>query len=402
MKHHVTIVGAGPAGLSFARSLANTGLQVVMIEKRPRTELSTPAFDGRDIAFTHRSVKILKELGVWSRIDADAIGPIRQARVLDGTSQYFLNFDRGNESVEPLGYIISNHLIRKALYEEVETAADVDIIADVAVTSVTTNSNSAFAVLSNGETIESSLIVAADARFSETRRMMGIPTSIRDFGRVAIVCRMEHDKPHNDIAFECFHYGRTLAVLPLSGNQSSIVVTVPTDVANTVLDMTEEQFNADVQIRFENRLGKMKLVSKLHSYPLVAVHADKFVATRFALIGDAAVGMHPVTAHGFNLGLSGQDILAREIKYALSLGKDIGDSSLLSNYQSKHMRTTRPLYVGTNEIVHLFTDDRLPIKILRQVALRVVNNLAPIKSIIKNRLTEAESAHTMLPRLLKQ
>ncbi len=402
MKHHVTIVGAGPAGLSFARSLANTGLQVVMIEKRPRTELSTPAFDGRDIALTHRSVKILKELGVWSRIDADAIGPIRQARVLDGTSQYFLNFDRGNESVEPLGYIISNHLIRKALYEEVETAVDVDIIADVAVTSVATNSNSAFAVLSNGETIESSLIVAADARFSETRRMMGIPTSIRDFGRVAIVCRMEHDKPHNDIAFECFHYGRTLAVLPLSGNQSSIVVTAPTDVANTVLDMTEERFNADVQIRFENRLGKMKLVSKLHSYPLVAVHADKFVATRFALIGDAAVGMHPVTAHGFNLGLSGQDILAREIKYALSLGKDIGDSSLLSNYQSKHMRTTRPLYVGTNEIVHLFTDDRLPIKILRQVALRVINNLGPIKSIIKNRLTEAESAHTMLPRLLKQ
>ena len=402
MKDHVTIVGAGPAGLSFARSLGNTGLQVVMIEKRPRTELSTPAFDGRDIALTHRSVKILKELGVWSRIDADAIGPIRQARVLDGTSQYFLNFDRGNESVEPLGYIISNHLIRKALYEEVETAVDVDIIADVAVTSVATNSNSAFAVLSNGETIESSLIVAADARFSETRRMMGIPTSIRDFGRVAIVCRMEHDKPHNDIAFECFHYGRTLAVLPLSGNQSSIVVTAPTNVANTVLGMTEEQFNADVQIRFENRLGKMKLVSKLHSYPLVAVHADKFVATRFALIGDAAVGMHPVTAHGFNLGLSGQDILAREIKYALSLGKDIGDSSLLSNYQSKHMRTTRPLYVGTNEIVHLFTDDRLPIKILRQVALRVINNLGPIKSIIKNRLTEAESAHTMLPRLLKQ
>lgn len=399
MKHDVTIVGAGPAGLSFARSLADTGLQVLMIEKRSSTELSAPAFDGRDIALTHRSVKILKELGIWSRIDADAIGPIRQARVLDGTSPYCLNFDRGNEFVEPLGYIISNHLIRKAFYEEVETAANVDMITDVAVTSVATNSNNALAVLSNGETIESHLIVAADARFSETRRMMGIPTSMRDFGRVAIVCRMEHDKPHNDIAFECFHYGRTLAVLPLSGNQSSVVITAPTDVANTVLGMTEEQFNADVQTRFENRLGTMKLVSKLHSYPLIAVHADKFVTTRFALIGDAAVGMHPVTAHGFNLGLSGQDILAKEIKYALSNGKDIGGASLLANYQSKHMRTTRPLYVGTNEIVRLFTDDRLPTKILRQVALRVINNLEPVKSIIKNRLTEAESAHAM-PRKL--
>lgn len=399
MKHHVTIVGAGPAGLGFARSLANTGLQVVVIEKQPKTELSAPAFDGRDIALTHRSVKILKKLGAWSRIDADAICPIRQAKVFDGTSHYFLNFDRGNESVEPLGYIISNHLIRKALYEEVETVAGVEIITDATVTSVTTDSGKAIAVLSNGETGESSLIVAADSRFSETRRMMGISAAMHDFGRVAIVCRMEHDKPHNDIAFECFHYGRTLAVLPLSGNESSIVITAPTDVANIILDMPEEQFNADVQTRFEYRLGKMKLVSKLHSYPLVAVHADKFVATRFALIGDAAVGMHPVTAHGFNLGLSGQEILAKEIKYALSHGQDIGGSSLLSKYQSKHMRTSRPLYVGTNEIVNFFTDDRIPVKILRHLALRVVNNLEPIKSIIKNKLTETDSDHSMLPRL---
>jgi 2-polyprenyl-6-methoxyphenol hydroxylase-like FAD-dependent oxidoreductase len=143
----------------------------------------------------------------------------------------------------------------------------------------------------------------------------------------------------------------------------------------------------------------MKLVSKLYSYPLVAVHADKFVATRFALIGDAAVGMHPVTAHGFNLGLSGQKILAKEIKYALSHEQDIGGSNLLGKYQSKHMRTSRPLYVGTNEIVNFFTDDRIPVKILRHLALRVVNNLEPIKSIIKNKLTEADSDHPMLPKL---
>jgi ubiquinone biosynthesis UbiH/UbiF/VisC/COQ6 family hydroxylase len=388
MKYDITIIGAGPAGLSFARSLASTDLRVVMVEKLPKAALSNPPFDGRDIALTHKSVKILRALGAWSRIRTDAIYPIREARVLDGTSPYFLSFDSKKDSVEALGYIVSNHLIRKALYEEVEAVANVDIFSDLAVTSVVTNTDNAFVILSNGESIESPLIVAADSRFSETRRMMGIPAAMQDFGRSAIVCRMEHEKSHNGIAFECFHYGRTLAVLPLSGKQSSIVITAPTDVAEAVSKMSKEQLTADIQLRFENRLGKMKLVSELHLYPLVAVHADKFVETRFALLGDAAVGMHPVTAHGFNLGLSGQDILAKEIKYAVSQRRDIGSSKLLDNYESKHMRTTKPLYLGTNKIVSLFTNDALPIKALRKIALRLTNNFAPVKWLIKTMLTE--------------
>ena len=370
-----------------------------MIEKLPRTALSGPAFDGRDIALTHKSVKTLKALGVWSRIHTDTIYPIREARVLDGASPYFLSFDSKKDSVQALGYIVSNHIIRKALYEEVDTVANVEIITDAAVTSVATNSNTAFVVLSDGEIIESSLIVAADSRFSKMRRMMGISAAMQDFGRVAIVCRMVHEKPHNHCAFECFHYGRTLAVLPLSENQSSIIVTAPTDVADAVLDMSEEQFAADVQLRFENRLGKMALVSKLHPYPLVAVHADNFAATRFALIGDAAVGMHPVTAHGFNLGLSGQDIRAQESEHVASQGLDVGGPTLLKNYQSKHMRATRPLYLGTNKIVSLFTNDALPTKVLRKAVLRITNNFPPMKWVIKNMLTETESSPSMLPPL---
>jgi ubiquinone biosynthesis UbiH/UbiF/VisC/COQ6 family hydroxylase len=392
MKYDLTIIGAGPAGLSFARSLANTGHNVALVERLSNAALGNPAFDGRDIALTHKSVKLLRELDVWSRIDTDAIHPICEARVLDGASPYFLSFDSKNDSVEALGYIVSNHLIRKALYDEVKTVANVEIIDEVAVVSVTTNTDGASVTLSNGEILESSLIVAADSRFSETRRMMGISASMRDFGRTAIVCRMEHEERHNQIAFECFHYGRTLAVLPLAENQSSIVVTAPADLAKTLLDMPEKQFSSDIQERFENRLGNMRLVSELHSYPLVAVYADRFVATRFALIGDAAVGMHPVTAHGFNLGLSSQDTLANEIEHAVARGSDIGDSSLLNSYQSKHRRIAKPLYVGTNEIVNFFTNDTLPIKVARTIALRVTNHLPPIKWAIKNLLTETENS----------
>jgi ubiquinone biosynthesis UbiH/UbiF/VisC/COQ6 family hydroxylase len=387
MKYDVIIIGGGPAGLSFASSLANTDLNVVIIEKLARDALADPPIDGRDIALTHLSIKILKELGAWSRIPSDSISSIKEARILDGVSPYFLHFDHRKVCHDALGSLIPNHLIRKALYEEVETIPSVQLITDVAVTSVNTNSEGASVLLSNSETIEASLIVAADSRFSENRRKVGISATMRDFGQVVIVCRMEHEKPHNNIAYECFHYGQTLAVLPLTGNQSSIVITAPTYRSNEIMNMSEDQFSDDISHRFKYLFGKMKLVGERYPYPLIAVHADKFATTRFALIGDAAVGMHPVTAHGFNLGLRGQDTLAKEIKTALIRGYDIGNPMVLNNYQSKHQRVTKPLYLATNGIVRLYTNDGIPAKIMRKMILRLGNNVWPIKRAIMNQLT---------------
>jgi len=393
----ITIIGAGPAGLSFARCLSKTGLQVAIIEKQSEEQLAAPEFDGRDIALTHQSVSILKELGIWSRFAPDDKAPIKEARVLDGTSPYALSFDSHNENVDVLGYLVSNHDIRKALFDEVQTLENVEIHAGLAVTSVATDNNKASIVLSDGQTMQSKLIVAADSRFSETRRMLGIAASMHDFGRVCIVCRVENEKPHDEIAFECFQYGRTLAILPLSGNRSSVVITAPASQRNEIMDMDEDLFNLDLQQRFGDRLGGMKLISERFAYPLVGVHAKRFFATRFALIGDAAVGMHPVTAHGFNLGLSGAQILANEITSANSRGADIGASPALERYETRHMQSTRPMYHGTNEIVKLFTDDRLAPKVVRQVALRLVNNFPPIKRAIQSKLTAANRKGSLLP-----
>lgn len=390
MKHQVVIIGAGPAGLAFARSLAGTDLDVLIVERLKRAELADPPIDGRDIALTHLSIRILKEFGAWSRIPPESISAIKEARVLDGTSPYFLHFDHSKVGDDALGYIISNHLIRKALFEEVQTLPNVQLVTELAVTSVNTSSTNASVLLSNGETVETELVVAADSRFSETRRKAGISSVIRDFGRVVIVCRMEHEKDHGNVAYECFHYGRTLAVLPLAQNQSSIVITVPTDKSDAILTMSEGQFNDDIQYRFGDRLGKMRLLGDRYPYPLVAMHADRFVASHLALIGDAAVAMHPVTAHGFNLGLRGQETLAKEIKAALMRGTDIGDPVMLKNYDAKHRRITRPMYLATNGLVRLYTNDIFPARLVRKAALRLSNNVWPLKRRIMNQLTEIE------------
>ncbi|MCP4001237.1 MAG: 5-demethoxyubiquinol-8 5-hydroxylase UbiM [Gammaproteobacteria bacterium] len=388
MNYDIIIIGAGPAGLSFARSLKDSKLKLLVIEKAPAKAIQKPAPDGREIALTHLSEKLLKELDVWERISPESISPIKSAKVMDGNSPYSLGFDTDNKSGDALGYLVPNYRIRQALYNAVEGQDNLEFMTDISVNSLSTDNQGGVVHLSNGESRQAKLIVAADSRFSATRREMGIGASMKDFGKTAIVCRMEHQQPHEQTAFECFHYGRTLAVLPMAGKLSSIVITVDNELADDIVNMDEAEFDRDIEQRFGHRLGDMKLIGERYAYPLVAVHADHFVANRFAVIGDAAVGMHPVTAHGFNLGLRGQATLASLIKNARIHGKDIGSKKVLAPYENRHMRITKPMYWGTNGIVGLFTDDRRPAKALRSLVLRVANNFPPIKHIIKNSLTE--------------
>jgi ubiquinone biosynthesis UbiH/UbiF/VisC/COQ6 family hydroxylase len=399
MKYYdVIIIGAGPAGLSFARSLKDSHLNVLVIEKTPLENIAEPEPDGREIALTHLSLKLMSAQNTWQRLPEESVSLIKAARVFNGDSSYPLAFDNKKDSLEALGYLVPNYQIRKAIYDEVVTQDNVEIIAGVGVSDINTNSETAIVTLENGDSYESAIAVASDSRFSETRRRMGIPAQMKDFSRTAIVCRMEHEQPHNSTAYECFFYGRTMAILPMNGNVSSVVITISSTVANTLMAMSEEEFNQDVQSHFHSRFGKMTLLDKRHAYPLVAVHASRFYANRFAVIGDAAVGMHPVTAHGFNLGLQGQDILAKEINNALARGKDIGSSEVLKRYNFKHQQATRPLYHGTNGIVGLFTSESMPAKLARKATLKIANNFFPLKNLITNKLTEvSESKKLPLP-----
>lgn len=387
----IIIIGAGPAGLSFARNLAGTNLQIMMLERMPEKILKNPPEDGRDIALTHSSEKIMQDLGMWAHIPDDQIGTIKDAKVVNGRSPFALHFESQQTDQDYLGHIVPNHLIRQAAYNVVKDLPNVTIMTDTEVTGVETNTNVGKVTLKDGTELSAALVIAADSRFSDARRKMGISAAMTDFGRVVIVCEMNHTLPHEHTATECFHYDQTLAILPMYGNKSSVVVTLPTDKADAVMAMSPEEFAADIQARFGDRLGDMTLASKRTPYPLVGVYANQFVRTRFALLGDAAVGMHPVTAHGFNLGLTGGTILANEIRKAIEIGMDFGTATVLKRYESKHRRIARPLYLGTNALVRLYTDTRPPARFLRGAALRVATLLPPVRQRIMKQLTEIET-----------
>lgn len=397
MQFDIVVVGAGPAGLAFAASLAGSGLRLGLIEKLPAAALADPGFDGREIALTHLSMRLLERLGAWERIPAADISPLREAQVLNGISSFALRFDDAGKGDGPLGVLVPNHLIRRGLFEVVQGLPEVTLLAGQTVASVQTSAQGATVGLADGRSIAARLVVGADTRFSETRRRMGIPATMQDFGKSMLVCRMAHERPHQAIATEWFGYGQTFAILPLNGDGiesdvSGAVLTLPAREMETVMALEGAAFDAEITRRYRHRLGAMRLVSTRHVYPLVGVFAQRFVATRFALVGDAAVGMHPVTAHGFNLGLRGADSLAREIRAAIGRGRDVADRRALARYQTDHMRASRPLYLATNATALFYTDDRFPARVLRAVGLRLGSRLSPFRRAVVERLTEAGAA----------
>jgi len=389
MNYDISIIGSGPVGLSLAKALSSLGLKICIIDQQTQPTLASPLDDGREVAITHLSKKILSELGSWDLIDPNAVSLIKEAKVINGLSSYSLHFSHQESDQETLGYLIPNRLIKAAAYQAVHEVDNVDCLTETVAKEFLIKEDGVSLTLDNGKTITSDLLVAADGRLSGSRRQMGIPSEVKDFGKTVIVCKMEHEKPHQNIAYECFHYGRTLAVLPMAGNFSSIVITVASNKANDILNLADDDFNTDIQERFNHRLGDMSVSGEKFSYPLFASHADYFHSERFALVGDASVGMHPVTAHGFNLGLRGSFNLMNIISKALNTGTDpYFSKTVLEEYNKKHQLVTRPLYYGTNLIVDLYNSDRLTAKLLRRAALRFGNNFWPVKKLIMNQLTE--------------
>ncbi|MGY0399342.1 MAG: 5-demethoxyubiquinol-8 5-hydroxylase UbiM [Ostreibacterium sp.] len=387
----ILVIGAGPVGLAFCKSLADSGLRITLVEKNREEILENPPPDGRDIALTHVSKETLKTLGAWDYLADDDKYFLREAKVINGNSPYLLHFTTPQKALgkpaDTLGYLISNHNIRRSLFAQIKGQENLTLLTETSVTRLTTDNDCATVHLDNNSTHTAQLVVAADSRFSTTRQQMGIATKLDDFGRTVIVFRMKHTLSNENTATECFHYGRTLAILPLTKNLSSMVITIDSAKADEIWQMDAEQTRLDIIEQLNGQLGDMELLGKKHRYPLVGVHAHQFYAKRYALIGDAAVGMHPVTAHGFNLGLQSQMILTTLIKAAEHKGNNIAARQLLEKYSRQHLFHTLPLYHGTNMIVKLFTTDNLPSKLLRHTALRAGNLFLPFRALVSKQLT---------------
>ncbi|PZP35814.1 MAG: FAD-dependent hydroxylase [Roseateles depolymerans] len=374
----VLIAGAGPAGLALACALHDRGLRVRLLEQADAAVLARPANDGREIALTHRSRRLLESLGLWARLPE--ISPLRRASVRSSGTRVPLPFESAGQD---LGWLVSNCHLRAAAWAGVQERG-IELLCGQRVTGFEAGARSARLRTADGHAHEAPLVVAADSRFSAVRRLAGLGARHHDFGRSALLVPLAHERDHEGLAQECFLQGHTLALLPMTGQRSSAVWTLSNDELPGVLALDDTALAARIEAAAEGRLGAMRVAGERHVYPLVAVWAQRFVGPRIALIGDAAVGMHPVTAHGYNLGLYGIEALASRLDAA-----DPGAPGPLAAYEAEHRRAAGPLYLGTNALVRFFTDDRPPVLALRRAVIDLARHVPPLRAAITRRLVDA-------------
>ena len=386
----IVVAGAGPVGLAFAASLAGAGLRIALVDPQPAAALADPGDDGREIALTDRTVAMLVASGAWARVPVDQVAPLRRMQVLNGPSDYAMHLGAGGTSSSMLGRFVPNHWLRRSLHAIVQELPGVAVMPGLSVAGVAVERDGATAKLSDGQVLTAALVVAADTRRSRLRQLQGIPAALHDYRQQMLVCPVAHPVPHRETATAWFEYGQTLVTLPLNGGRSSAVMTVGEADASALLRLDDGALGRELTRRYRGRLGAMQPVGARHTVPVVTTYAARFVGRRFALLGDAAVGMHPTTAHGFNFGMLGQHALAREIRAAQASGKDVADPAALARYEAAHRAETRLFFAGAEALMRLYAaGDSLPARLLRNGALRL-GNLPPFRHALAARMRDPD------------
>jgi 2-octaprenyl-6-methoxyphenol hydroxylase len=376
------VAGGGLNGLLLGIACADAGLGVAVVDRQEPAAMLDETFDGRASAIAYGSKLVLDGVGLWPLI-AEEAEPIREIRVADNDSPLFLHYDhRELDADTPLGYIVENRVLRRALFERARALPTLKLLAPRVVGAVTADDNGTVATLADSARIHARLVAAADGKDSPLRQAAGIRTVEWRYKQVSIVTTVAHERPHAGIAIEHFLPAGPFAILPMTGNRSSIVWTEDATLAPHLVALPDAEFAAELAARFGGFLGAIEPVGPRWAYKLSLMQAERYIARRLALVGEAAHVIHPIAGQGLNVGIRDVAALAEAIIDARRLGLDIGADSVLERYQ-RWRRLDAVLLAGvTDGLNRLFSNTIRPVKLARDLGLAAVNRLPPLKRLL--------------------
>ena len=407
----VLIVGGGLVGRSLAIALAGAGVETILVDRADPSDQLAAAFDGRASAIARGSQQALQAIGLWQRV-APAAQPIADIRVSDGrvgqlASGLFLHYDHRDLGAGPLGCIVENRAIRRALHDHCEVLPHLTVLAPETVTALVRGPGRVSAELAGGGRIAARLAVSAEGRQSALRAAAGIKTTSWSYPQSGIVCTVAHARPHRGVAHEHFLPSGPFAMLPMvdgedgSGGQahrSSIVWTERSRLAPAMMALDETGFAAEIARRFGDSLGALRPIGGRWCYPLSLLLAERAVDRRLALVGDAAHAIHPIAGQGLNLGLRDVAALAEALVDARRLGLDIGAADVLARYARWRRLDNLVLIAVTDSLNRLFSNDIGPLRLARDLGLAAVDKLPPLKRLF---MRHAMGMIGDLPRLIR-
>lgn len=399
--YDIVIAGGGMIGTSLALALAPLGLRVAIVEAVERKADLQPSFDDRSTALSRSTQRMFEAMELWPAIVAAAT-PIRTIHVSDRGRFGFSRISAAEQRVEALGYVVINRVLGSVLQRALDEADNVDVVCPARIVEVTLQPGHASAVIERDagerQTIGCRLLVAADGANSSVRDMLGIAAQTKRYEQRAVIGNLLPEKPLEHRAFERFTEQGPLALLPLADDRAGFVWTVSEDAAERVLALDDTSFLHEFQEQFGYRLGTFSRVGKRASYPLQLSKALRLTATRSVLVGNAAHGLHPVAAQGFNLGMRDVAALCDCIADARRQagGLDPGSEQLLERYANWRRADQNKLLNFTDGLVRLFGSSRRPLRTLRNLGMLGFDLVPGVRSLF--------AKHTMglagrLPRL---
>ncbi|HEU4476668.1 MAG TPA: FAD-dependent monooxygenase [Methyloceanibacter sp.] len=398
----VAIAGGGFAGRTLALALtklAPQGFRVALVDAEPP---QAGGDDARALALSAATKNLLSALGLWRDLEPNA-QTMTSIEITDSPLDaalrpHFLGFDAELERNGASAYLVEYGDLNRVLASAVASESAIEIFAPDSVTAFTADPFRVTATLGSGKIIEASLVAAADGKRSRLREGAGIKCVGWSYPQLGIVTTVAHERPHHGKALQHFLPPGPFAILPLTGNRSSIVWTEEKDAAERIMELDEAAFLEELTKRFGHRLGSISLVGPRQSFPLDMQIARSFVAERLALIGDAAHVVHPLAGQGLNIGMRDVAALAETIVDAARLGLDIGALPQLERYERWRRFDSAVAAAAMDGLNRLFSNDNAPLRALRDLGLGLVDRAPPLKRFLAR---EAAGATGSVPRLLR-
>lgn len=378
MNFDLLIVGAGLAGSSLALALRSSKLKVALVESR--APVFPKGIDQRVYAISPASQQFLSRIGAWERLEPSRMCAVREMDICGDASGH-LWFSAHDAGLPELAWIIESSLMHAEFWETVKRQHNVTVLCPAECETLKVENDGVLLGLANDTFVRARLLVGADGVNSWVRAQAGITAHISPYDQKGVVANFAVAEPHRQVARQWFREDGVVALLPLGGQNVSLVWSCENDRADQLMAMDKLDFCDKVFKVTGGVVGELQLISDRAAFPLRLLRVDSVVKSRIALIGDAGHAIHPLSGHGINLGFGDASVLANELA-ALGSWEDPGNMSLLRRYARARAEESLLMQYSTHGLSKLFGAKNGVVSQLRNIGMNLTNRLPVVKDAL--------------------
>jgi len=378
----VLIVGSGLVGLVAAHCLSSLDYKVTLVDKKNFIDFKKSFKDIRTVAVSEGSKVFLESLSLWGFLENYA-EPIKNINVYDRSSLNKIFFTNQTKN-KKLGYVIENKQFSKILINQLKKYKNTKVKYGFNLIDIKQNERNCIA-FSNNTLINAKIIIAADGKNSQIKKIVGNNTFKKNYNESALVLNLVHEKKLNNTAYEIFYKTGPLAILPMRTPKNFFQSTIIWSNDDRFLKKLTSLETTFIKSFMEEKIGKIiGNITKINSsqiFPLSAHINDSFINKRLIYVGDAAHSIHPIAGQGWNLGVN-------DVKNLYELSKnckiDIGNDFFCQMYNNKSYHKAFQLFQITDKLNSHFLNSGNVYRALSNVGFGFIEK----NQSLKNKITK--------------